>query len=64
MRRRPFSGTCGCSCVVCTEREQLHQVAILDHDIVARVLAMTFLGAMDSVNEGRCGSIELVQLFD
>lgn len=64
MRRKPFRSTCGCQCVVCTEMEQLHQIASYDHDIGARVIAMAFLGAMDSVNEGRCGSIELFQLFD
>lgn len=53
-----------CDCVVCREREQLHDAAQWNEHLTVRLTAMTFLGAMDSVHEGRLGSVTIENCFD
>lgn len=53
-----------CDCVVCREREQLHDTAQWHPHMPVRLTAMTFLGAMDSVHEGRLGSMTIENCFD
>jgi hypothetical protein len=53
-----------CDCLVCRERGQLHDAAQWNPHMPIRVAAMTFLGAMDSVHEGRLGSMAIEDLFD
>ena len=63
-RVAPFHVRGSCDCAVCSEREQLHDVAAWHPEASARVIALSLLGAMEAVHNGRVGSIELMQLFD
>lgn len=53
-----------CSCSVCAEREQLHDLAQWSPAMPLRILAMTFLGAIEAVDQGRLGAFGLGNCFD
>jgi hypothetical protein len=53
-----------CDCVACREREQLRDVAAWHPAMDARICALTLLGAMDAIFEGRLGSATVEELFD
>jgi hypothetical protein len=54
----------GCDCVVCREREQLHDVAQRADSLPIRIVAMTLLGAMDAAHEGCLGAFTIEDCFD
>jgi hypothetical protein len=63
--RRPlYPATGPCNCAVCVEKEHLHDIASWHPHMQARVLAMTFIGALDAVRLGRSGAVEMWNLFD
>ena len=63
-RRPTFCGTWECECAVCVEHQQLRVTAQFNPAMPLRQSAMTFLGAMDRINEGAYGGVAIEQLFD
>ena len=64
-KRRPACRLEGpCRCVVCVERTQLYNAAAWHPNLGVRIGALTFLGAMGAVYEGRCGAVTVEELFD
>jgi hypothetical protein len=63
-RRTPFVGSCRCGHIACAEREQLAQTATLAPAMVTRLVAMSFLGMIEAIDQGAIGGVGLDNLFD
>jgi hypothetical protein len=63
-RRPAFVGSCRCGSAVCVEREQLAQTAALAPIMGQRLLAMSFLGMIEAIDQGVIGGVVPDQLFD
>jgi hypothetical protein len=63
-RRSRFVGSCGCGHVACAEREQLAQTATLHPAMACRLVAMSFLGMIEAIDQGAIGGVSLDSLFD
>ena len=63
-RRPRFVGACGCECAVCAEREQLALTASFGNGLVTRMLAVSFLGMIEAIDQGAIGGVALDNLFD
>ena len=63
-RRPAFIGNCRCGHPACAEREQLQQTATLAPAMGVRLVAMTFLGMIEAIDQGAIGGVTLDALFD
>jgi hypothetical protein len=63
-RRSRFVGSCRCGHVACAEREQLSQTATLHPAMACRLVAMSFLGMIEAIDQGAIGGVTVDALFD
>jgi hypothetical protein len=63
-RRPAFVGVCRCGNAVCAEREQLALTAHLAPLMAQRMLAVSFLGMIEAIDQGAIGGVEVANLFD
>lgn len=63
-RRQPYRCSGPCQCPGCAEDEQLNEAARWHPEMTVRVMAMTFIGAINAVQNGAAGTISLRDCFD